>query len=128
MDIKLINTVILAEDYAPLVDFYIKALELDVKLKHEEGYHYTDLAKDGQLIVGIAPATEMKHIPTKPRNNSAFLQISTDDIHTLFSRVKENGGSILFGPAVDKNEGFTFGGFTDPEGNHVWVMENFDFS
>lgn len=128
MDIKLINTVILAEDYGSLVEFYTTALELDVKLKHEEGYHFTDLAKNGQLIVGIAPASEMQHTPTSPRNNSAVLQISTDDIHRLFARVKEFGATALFGPSVDKNEGFTYGAFADPEGNHVWVMENFDFS
>ncbi len=128
MDITLINTVILAEKYEELVNWYITALELDIKLKVDKDYHYTDLARRGKLIVGICPASEMKHVPTIPRNNSAILQISTDDIHSLFSRVADHGGKIRYGPAVDKNDGFTFGGFSDPEGNHVWVMENFDFS
>ena len=127
MNIKLINTVILAEDYRTLVDWYRKTLGLDVKLETEKDYHYTDLAKDGQLIVGICPASEMNHTPASPRNNSTLLQISTDDIHTLFSSVQEHGGTILFGPSVDKNDGFTYGSFSDIEGNPVWVMENFDF-
>lgn len=61
MDVQLINTVLLAEKYERLVQWYVDTLELVVKLK------------------------------------------------------------------VDKNEGFTYGSFSDPEGNPVWVMENFDF-
>ncbi len=127
MDIQLINTVLLAEKYESLVQWYVDTLELEVKLKVDKDYHYTDLAKDGKLIVGICPAFEMKHTPTRPRNNSAILQVSVSDSHTLFSRVKENGGTVLFGPSVDKNEGFAYGSFSDPEGNPVWVMENFNF-
>lgn len=128
MNVQLINTVLLAEDYEKLVQWYIDTLELEVKLKMEGDYHYTDLARDGKLIVGICPASEMDHAPTMPRNNSAILQVSVSDIDTLFRKVKENGGMDIFGPSVDKNEGFKFGGFKDPEGNMVWVMENFDFT
>ena len=124
---RLINIVILAEDYDTLVDWYIRTLDLEVKLKVDKDYHYTDLAWDGQLVVGICPATGMKHTPTIPRNNSTVLQISVPDAAGLFERVKANGGTILFGPAVDRNEGFTYGAFADPEGNQVWVMENFNF-
>jgi len=106
----------------------IDTLELEVKLQVEKDYRYTDLAKDGKLIVGICPVSEMKHTPTIPRNNSAVLQISVSDIETLFKGVKENGGKDIFGPSVDKNEGFKYGGFQDPEGNMVWVMEDLDFS
>ena len=128
MDIRLINTVILANDYWALVEWYKKTLDLEVKLEADKDYHYTDLAKNGQLIVGICPASEMGHSPTTPRNNSTLLQISTDDIHALFAKVKENSGAVQFGPSVDKNDGFTFGSFLDPEGNPVWVMENFNFN
>jgi predicted enzyme related to lactoylglutathione lyase len=128
MEVQLINTVILAENYEELVTWYKETLELDIKLQADKDYHYTDLVKNNKLIVGICPASEMKHIPTAPRNNSVVLQISVDDIEILFSKVADNGGSITFGPAMDKNEGFKFGGFKDPEGNHVWVMENFNFS
>ncbi len=128
MDIQLINTVILAENYDKLVKWYKETMELDIKLQVDKDYHYTDLAKNNKLIVGICPASEMKHNPTAPRNNSTVLQISVDDIESLLHKVAENGGSIIFGPAVDKNDGFKYGGFRDPEGNDVWVMENFDFS
>jgi len=128
MEITLINAVTLAQDYEKLVAWYRETLELEIKLQVDNDYRYTDLAKAGKLVVGICPAKEMNHTPTTPRNNSVVLQISVDDIEELFAQVKESEGTIIFGPAVDKNEGFRFGAFADIEGNPVWVMENFDFS
>ena len=128
MEISLINAVILAQDYEKLVNWYKETLELEIKLQVDKDYHYTDLAEGGKLVVGICPAKEMKHTPSTPRNNSVALQISVSDIEDLFTKVKENKGTILAGPSVDKNEGFRFGAFVDIEGNPVWVMENFDFS
>jgi len=128
MDIKLINSVILSENYEKLVEWYVKTLDLEIKLQVDKDYHYTDLAKNGKLTIGVCPASEMDHVPSHPRNNSTIIQISVSDIRELFGRVKEAGGTILFGPSVDKNEGFSYGAFLDPEGNQVWVMENFDFS
>ena len=62
MEVTLINSVILAENYEKLVEWYIKTLDLEVKLKVDKDYHYTDLAQAGKLVVGICPAEEMKHL------------------------------------------------------------------
>jgi predicted enzyme related to lactoylglutathione lyase len=127
MKTRPINTVLLAEDYEKLVDWYQEALDLDIKLQTSKDYHYTDLAQEGRLVVGICPASEMNITLPKPRANSMVLHVSVDDIEGLFKRVVEMGGKVTQGPSVDRNEGFKFGGFEDPEGNPVWVIENFKF-
>lgn len=123
----MINSVILAENYTALVDWYKDVLELDIKFQDNKEYHYTDLAQNRKLIVGIGKAEKMGHKPNIPKNNSVILQISVSNIYNLFDKVKKNGGKILYGPSMDKNFGFLYGGFEDIEGNQVWVIENYDF-
>ena len=125
MEVEPIPSVIMAEDYKALVNWYQEVLGLEVKLRKDQDYHYTDLAHNGKLIVGLCPASEMGHLPTTPRNNSLALHILVSDIEALFEKVAASGGKVLHGPAVDKHEGFKFGNFADPEGNEVWVIENF---
>lgn len=126
MEVTPVHSVILAQDYKKLVEWYKKTLGLKVKLEVSDEFHYTDLAsQDGQLVVGICPASEMGHEPTEPRNNSLCLHISTSDIEALFKQVKKAKGKDLFGPSVDKKEGYKYGAFSDPEGNSIWVIENF---
>lgn len=127
MDVTLINSVIMAQDYETLVEWYRETLELDIKLKVDKDYKYTDLAKNGKLVIGFAQAEEKDYVPTRNKNNTMIMQISVSDIHLLFERIKNSGGTIMFGPSVDRNEGFKFGAFKDIEGNQVWVIENFKF-
>ena len=127
MDVQLINTVILAKNYKELVKWYEKVLELDIKYQDDKEYHYTDLAKNGKLVVGIGTAEKSREDDSISRNQSVFMQISVSDIYTLFDKVKSNNGKIINGPTRDKNHGFLFGGFEDIEGNQVWVIENYDF-
>lgn len=122
----MINTVILAENYNELVEWYKNVLELDIKFQDNEEYHYTDLAQNGKLVVGIGKAEKMEHVPNKPKNNSVIMQISVSNIYELFDKVKKNKGKILNGPSRDKNYGFLFGAFEDIEGNQVWVIENYE--
>lgn len=125
MKTSLINAVILAEDYDKLVDWYIRIFTLDVKHKVDKNYHYTELAQDEQVILGIANTKEMGVIPTKPRNNSVIVQIKVSNIHELFDRIKGTG-KVLFGPTEDKDEDIVYGGIADPEGNQVWLVERVD--
>ena len=61
--------------------------------------------------------------PPTPRNNTVIVQLSVSDISKLFAKVKETGGKILFGPSVDKKEGYLYGGIADIEGNQIWIVE-----
>ena len=116
------NTVLIAEDYASLRDWYVAVLDLEVKQEWTEDYHYAELVRDGTHVVGIALAKEMGVEPYLPRRNTAILQLRTDDIDELFARVREHGGTV-WGSKHDKKQGLRYGGFRDPEDNEVWVVQ-----
>lgn len=123
MDIELLNVVVFAENYDELVKWYSDTFGLEVILEEKEGFHYTELGYNGKNIVGITPASEMKHTHTDPRNNSMVLQISTTDIFALFESVEKNKGIILFKPAIEKKYNFYYGGVADIEGNQIWIID-----
>lgn len=120
---KLLNVVICAEQYEALVDWYKEALDLEVILVESGEYHYTELGKDGKVIVGLTPAKEVEIQVSNPRNNASIMQIEVKDINALFARVKEKGGGLLFGPSLETQNGFYYGAFNDLEGNQIWVIE-----
>jgi len=120
--LELLNTVVLAEDYARLRDWYIQALDLELQKEWTEDYHYAELVREGKYVVGVAAANEMRVAPHHPRNNTSVMQLQTDDIEALFARVKEQGGEI-HGPSYEAKEKFHYGSFRDPEGNEVWVVQ-----
>lgn len=123
MDLKLLNIVVFAEDFGQLVQWYMDALNLEIIYEERGEYSYTELGYDQQIVVGITPAKEMEHVPTKPRNNSAIMQLSVSDIKATFKQIEEQGGSILFGPTFEERNKFYFGGATDTEGNQIWFIQ-----
>ena len=122
MKLELMNTVLLAEDYDRMRDWYIAALGLELEQEWSEDYHYAELVRDGKFVIGIADTHEMKVQPYAPRRNSTLMQLRVDDVEALFARVKEQGGEVQ-GPSFEEKEKFRYGSFTDPEGNSVWVVE-----
>ncbi len=125
MKVTLVNSVIFAENYEKLIKWYMDTFDLEITSKTEEDYNYTDLGQSGRTYIGIAKAEEMGAKPTTPRNNSVIIQLSVSDISELFDKVKNSEGKILFGPSVEKKEGFRYGGLEDIEGNQIWVIEKF---
>lgn len=123
MKIKLLNVVILCDDFEAQVDWYSNTFEIKELLKESSDYNYVELGHDKHVIVGLTPAKEMKHQPNKPRNNSALLQIGVKDIETLFEKVKANNGKVLFGPNLEEKSNFKYGAIADLEGNEIWVIE-----
>lgn len=123
MKLKLLNVVILADDYQKLVDWYINALGLELQEEWTEDYHYAELSYDKQLVVGITPATEMEHKLTHPRNNAMILQLVVSDIHAFYLRIKKHKGKVLFEVNFDKKEEFYYGAVADIEGNEIWVIQ-----
>ncbi len=120
--LELMNTVLLAEDYARMRDWYVATLDLELKAEWTESYHYAELTREGRLVIGIADAKEMRVEPHAPRRNTTLMQLRVDDIDALFASVKEHGGETQ-GPSFEEKEKFRYGSFTDPEGNSVWVIE-----
>lgn len=126
MNLKLLNVVLLADNYQKLVDWYINTLGLELQDEWTEDYHYAELSYNKQLIVGITPATEMKHKLTHPRNNAAIIQLVVSDIQVFYERIKQHDGVVLFGVNYDQKEQFYFGAVADIEGNEIWVIQTKD--
>ncbi len=124
MKLKLMNVVILANDYQKMVDWYINALGLSLQQEWTADYHYAELVYEGQLVVGITPAKEMKMFPPTPRNNAAIIQLEVSDIKAFYKRIEKNGGVIVFGPSYDEKEKFYFGAVNDIEGNQIWIIQS----
>gem|GEM_PF-1299849 len=123
MSIKLLNVVHLAEDFESLLQWYKDALDLEVIYEEKGEYHYTELGYDKKVIVGIAIAKEMEHVPTNPRNNTSIMQLSVSDINATFNQIKAHGGKVLFGPSYEEQNKFYYGGVTDIEGNQIWFTQ-----
>ncbi|MCW3984822.1 MAG: hypothetical protein NWE91_00175 [Candidatus Bathyarchaeota archaeon] len=123
MKINLLNPMILAENYEELAEWYEKTFDLAIKTRVEEGEEYMELGAPSKILFGFARAKEMGVKPSTPRNNTVIIQLSVNDINELFDKVKKAGGKILFGPSIDEEEGYLYGGLADIEGNQIWVIE-----
>ena len=123
MKMRLINSIILAEDYLKLVNWYKETFKLKDKTYEEENYHYTEFFCGKNFLFGIGKASENDVSPHSPRHNTVIPQIGVEDIRFLFEQVKLNGGKILFGPTKDEVNHFYYGGIVDIEGNEIWIIE-----
>lgn len=123
MKLRLMNAVVMAEDYARLRDWYVEALELEIGEEWTKKFHYAELVRDGRLVVGIADAREMGVTPGDRKQQAVVAQFNVDDINAFLERVKRAGGEVPFGPSHDQDGDFWYGGFADLEGNPSWVVQ-----
>ena len=114
---------ILAENFQALVDWYQDVLGFNVTRLVETDYHYCNLENESGIRLGIAPAKEMGVRPNDRKSNTVVLQFQVADVPGFLEKVREKGGDINFGPSLDKNEGFWFGGYSDLEDNPFWVVD-----
>ncbi len=123
IDIRPRETVILATDFRALVAWYRDVLGFAVTDLFEDDYHYCCLETSSGIKIGIASAAEMEVEPADRSKNTVILQLEVDDLAEFFAHLTEAGGTVTFGPSFDKQHEFWFGGFSDPEGNPVWVVD-----
>jgi predicted enzyme related to lactoylglutathione lyase len=123
MEIRARESVIMAEDVKKLSAWYRDMFAFKEVLVEEEEYHYRHLRNDASLEIGIADAKQMGVQPGDRKNNTVVLQIEVDDVKALFDYLEAKGGAVTFGPSFDKRGQFWFGGFSDPEGNPIWVVD-----
>ena len=123
IEIRPRETVILAADFQALVTWYQDVLGFTVTRLFEDDYHYCNLETPSGIQIGIASAAEMEVEPADRSTNTVVLQIEVDDLKEFFAHLKEGGGTVTFGPSFEKTTEFWFGGFNDPEGNPVWVVD-----
>lgn len=114
--------VILAEHFDRLVTWYVDVLGFEVTRRFEGAFHYVNLATPTGIRLGIAPAAEMGIVPGERSNNTVFLQIEVENVADFLEHVRGHGATTT-GPDYDEGGGFWFGGFTDVEGNPVWVVD-----
>jgi predicted enzyme related to lactoylglutathione lyase len=117
------ESVILAENFKSLVEWYQSVLGFRVTRRFEEDYHYCNLENENGILLGIADAKEMGVSPGDRKNNTVVLQFQVADVRGFLEYLKKKGGSILFGPSMDKIDGFWYGSFADLEGNPFWVVD-----
>lgn len=117
------ESVIFAEDFQALVEWYQQVLHFKVRRLVEEDYHYCNLENEAGIQLGIADAEEMGVSPLDRKHNSVVLQFQVADVKAFFAYLTEKSGAITFGPSYDAKDGFWFGGFQDLEGNPFWVVD-----
>lgn len=117
------EVVILAEDYDGLLAWYVNVLGFRIVKRFESGYRYCNLKTDSGLRIGMAPASEAGVTPADRSRNTVLLQVEVPDVTRFFEHLDHAGASITFGPSYDKSGSFWFGGFADPEGNPIWVVD-----
>ena len=114
--------VILAEDFDRVVAWYRDILGFQIRRLFDEGIHYANLETDTGIELGIALASEVDVEPGDRSRNTVVLQFETDDVGGLLDHVAANAGTVVFGPAFNESDGFSYGAFADVEGNQCWLV------
>jgi predicted enzyme related to lactoylglutathione lyase len=117
------ETVVHAEDFEKMVEWYHRVLDLKVIRRHEEGYQYCNLENESGIRIGITSAKQMGVNPTERKNNTVVLQFQVPDVKAFFEHLQTEGSVITFGPSFDEKGKFWFGGAQDIEGNPFWVVD-----
>ena len=125
MEIKILprETVLLAKNHQLLIDWYINNLNFKI-INNNSDIKYCNLETDSGIKIGIADMEQMGNENYSKRiMNTVILQICTNDLKNFFKRIKNNGGSVLFGPSYDEGDKYWYGSITDIEGNEIWVVD-----
>ena len=125
MEIKILprETVLLAKNHQLLINWYINNLNFKI-INNNSDIKYCNLETDSGIKIGIADMEQMGNENYSKRiMNTVILQICTNDLKKLFKKIKNNGGSILFGPSYDEGDKYWYGSITDIEGNEIWVVD-----
>ena len=125
MNIKILprETVIVAKDYQSLIDWYIDNLNFKIVYNNYD-IKYCSLKTDSGIEIGIADMASLGNKNySKKIQNTIILQIATNDLELFLKKIKNNSGSIFFGPSYDKGDNYWYGSIADSEGNEIWVID-----
>jgi uncharacterized glyoxalase superfamily protein PhnB len=117
------ETVIFANDFKKMIDWYQRVLGFKIKTLYEEDYHYCNLENETGIRIGIADSQEMSIQTHDRKNNTVILQVQVSDVKIFLNYLQDREGKITFGPSFDKKGEFWYGGFEDVEGNPWWVVD-----
>ena len=125
MNIKILprEIVLVAKNHQSLIDWYVNNLNFKIVYNNLD-IKYCSLATDSGIKIGIADMESLDNESYSKRiMNTVILQIATNNLKKLFKKIKNNGGSILFGPSYDEGDKYWYGSVTDIEGNEIWVID-----
>jgi len=117
------EAVVLAADFHALVDWYREVLGFRVAKTFGEEFHYCNLETSTGIRIGIGDAEQMGVEPLDRSRNTVVLQFQVENVKEFLAHVEQGNGTVTAGPSFDKNAGFWFGSFADPEGNPFWVVD-----
>lgn len=123
MEVKPRESVILAENFKAMIEWYQNVLNFKIKQMFEDDYHYCYLENSNGICIGIADAKEMGVTPNDRKNNTVLLQFQVADVKEFFSYLQKHNSTITLGPSLDEKDKFWYGGFEDLEGNPFWVVD-----
>ncbi len=123
MEIRPKESVIFAENFQLLTEWYQKVLHFKIVRQLEDQYHYCVLENEHGLKIGIADAKEMGVTPGDRKNNTVVLQFQVPDAKDFFQHLKKQNAISTFGPSFDEKGQVWYGGFHDLEGNPFWVVD-----
>ena len=123
MEVKPRETILLVEDFDAQIKWYCDILGFKIIKKYVEDYHYCVLENAAKIKLAIALASDMGVTLQPRKHNSVVLQFEVEDVQSFLEFMQNSNGAII-GPAVhNKEDGFWFGSFADPEGNAHWVVD-----
>ena len=117
------ETVLLSENFNEMIQWYKSVLGFHVTDLFDDDFHYCNLETKSGIKIGIADANEMGVKPKDRSSNTVLLQFEVQDIDSFFTHLKQNNADITFGPSFDKKGQYWYGGFSDIEGNPIWVVD-----
>ena len=117
------ESVILAEDFQAMVDWYQRVLHFKIVQMHSEDYQYCNLENESGIQIGIAAASQMGVVPEDRRKNTVLLQVAVADVPGFFEYLSNENVQIGFGPSFERKGEYWYGELRDLEGNAIWVVD-----
>ena len=74
------GSVVFAEDFPAMVEWYQNVLGLKVTSQVEDEYHYCNLENEARIRIGISDVTELGVSPGDRRNNTVVHQVQVTDV------------------------------------------------
>lgn len=117
------ETVILAEDFKAMINWYQTVLGFQVTKLFEDDFHFCNLQTPSGIKIGIGDAKEMGVEPKDRSKNTVILQFEVDTITDFFNHLEQHACKTIFGPSHSEKDDFWYGAFEDLEGNPCWVVD-----
>jgi len=112
------NATVFVSNMDAAVRFYTEVLEL--KLTNRFGNHWATVDAGKGLTIGLHPASSKYPAPGTKGGTMIGLEVD-ESIEKVVSRLQKKG--VRFDGPIVKDDGGSFAGFQDPDGNPIYLWE-----